>query len=92
MTDDDDELAAGQVGLCVLATYKTDRHAHHELLLNVTVEDDLSVSGDKRSRQVHAGAKAVNRIVRPDGSFRTCLLYTSPSPRDQRGSRMPSSA
>ena len=29
------------------------------------------------------------------GDFRvihTCLLYTSPSPRDQRGSRMPSSA
>ena len=25
-------------------------------------------------------------------SGRTCLLYTSPSPRDQRGSRMPSSA
>ena len=24
--------------------------------------------------------------------LRTCLLYTSPSPRDQRGSRMPSSA
>ena len=24
--------------------------------------------------------------------FRDCLLYTSPSPRDQRGSRMPSSA
>ena len=23
---------------------------------------------------------------------RFCLLYTSPSPRDQRGSRMPSSA
>ena len=27
-------------------------------------------------------------VARPDG----CLLYTSPSPRDQRGSRMPSSA
>ena len=27
--------------------------------------------------------------LRPGG---TCLLYTSPSPRDQRGSRMPSSA
>jgi len=25
-------------------------------------------------------------------SFGACLLYTSPSPRDQRGSRMPSSA
>ena len=24
--------------------------------------------------------------------FGNCLLYTSPSPRDQRGSRMPSSA
>ena len=25
-------------------------------------------------------------------TFCACLLYTSPSPRDQRGSRMPSSA
>ena len=28
----------------------------------------------------------------PAASATTCLLYTSPSPRDQRGSRMPSSA
>ena len=27
-----------------------------------------------------------------DASMQVCLLYTSPSPRDQRGSRMPSSA
>ena len=27
-----------------------------------------------------------------DNLVRACLLYTSPSPRDQRGSRMPSSA
>ena len=27
-----------------------------------------------------------------DGALMVCLLYTSPSPRDQRGSRMPSSA
>ena len=27
-----------------------------------------------------------------DKEYETCLLYTSPSPRDQRGSRMPSSA
>ena len=27
-----------------------------------------------------------------EGKFNFCLLYTSPSPRDQRGSRMPSSA
>ena len=29
---------------------------------------------------------------RYEGEVRICLLYTSPSPRDQRGSRMPSSA
>ena len=27
-----------------------------------------------------------------DWKYNSCLLYTSPSPRDQRGSRMPSSA
>ena len=40
---------------------------------------------------------AVNTVVKaPDGRLvgrnTDCLLYTSPSPRDQRGSRMPSSA
>ena len=32
-------------------------------------------------------------IVTPtSGEILACLLYTSPSPRDQRGARMPSSA
>ena len=38
-------------------------------------------------------------VVSVDGDYvtvtaglKSCLLYTSPSPRDQRGSRMPSSA
>ena len=30
--------------------------------------------------------------VEPPPVVEVCLLYTSPSPRDQRGSRMPSSA
>ena len=30
--------------------------------------------------------------VQGSEAFTACLLYTSPSPRDQRGSRMPSSA
>ena len=35
-----------------------------------------------------------NRVlfIISDGEDHVCLLYTSPSPRDQRGSRMPSSA
>ena len=31
-------------------------------------------------------------LIMPDAGFIICLLYTSPSPRDQSGSRMPSSA
>ena len=33
----------------------------------------------------------VDKVFGPGNSY-VCLLYTSPSPRDQRGSRMPSSA
>ena len=38
---------------------------------------------------LHAVSEGLLRLHDFDGS---CLLYTSPSPRDQRGSRMPSSA
>ena len=31
-------------------------------------------------------------LIKPQMKHTDCLLYTSPSPRDQRGSRMPSSA
>ena len=37
-------------------------------------------------------AVAAARKAFDSGPWSTCLLYTSPSPRDQRGSRMPSSA
>ena len=38
---------------------------------------------------------AASRLIKTGKTYSlgvTCLLYTSPSPRDQRGSRMPSSA
>ena len=40
------------------------------------------------------GATEPHNLHLPYGTdlFEGCLLYTSPSPRDQRGSRMPSSA
>ena len=34
----------------------------------------------------------LRRFLKSDSRVKSCLLYTSPSPRDQRGSRMPSSA
>ena len=50
--------------------------------------DGVTVSaGQVRHEPVHPAVGY--RIETPDG---ICLLYTSPSPRDQRGSRMPSSA
>ena len=43
--------------------------------------------------QIEQGAHLMAQTVRAGGRlFYCCLLYTSPSPRDQRGSRMPSSA
>ena len=64
-------------------------------MLNGTAED-YAIIGE------HASEFAQNlpnrildhlSILKGDtGGFAVCLLYTSPSPRDQRGSRMPSSA
>ena len=42
---------------------------------------------------VTAGASPTKTVASGQATrIMTCLLYTSPSPRDQRGSRMPSSA
>ena len=52
---------------------------------NPTLEVDVMLeSGALGRAAVPSGAST--------GSREACLLYTSPSPRDQRGSRMPSSA
>ena len=40
-------------------------------------------------KEVAPPGKKYERMVK---HIKNCLLYTSPSPRDQRGSRMPSSA
>ena len=48
---------------------------------------------DKKNTHPKAGAAGTsNPIMREFRNILCCLLYTSPSPRDQRGSRMPSSA
>ena len=41
--------------------------------------------------RLYSGAE-LDYLESKDGHLSGCLLYTSPSPRDQRGSRMPSSA
>ena len=49
---------------------------------------------DNRGRGLYAAKdiKAGTKIINYVGKIITCLLYTSPSPRDRTRSRMPSSA
>ena len=52
-------------------------------VMNTSIfEDSLKINGELLKAELIAGS----------GKKCTCLLYTSPSPRDKRQSRMPSSA
>ena len=61
----------------------TDEHVK-SLQGSVKIEHTLAKMGAKQLRALFESEPYVNTFG--------CLLYTSPSPRDQRGSRMPSSA
>ena len=88
----------------IVAAGRGTRMGSDKLFLEV---GGLPVVGHSWKRfDAHPDIERVVLVVRPDNraSFEglasrlgltrpyTCLLYTSPSPRDQRGSRMPSSA
>ena len=56
-------------------------------------EHDESIRSKRRSYMLFYSTASRTIVVEPPISLsESCLLYTSPSPRDQRGSRMPSSA
>ena len=62
-------------------------------LSNLADHDELSTALNRRAFLRELGHAQI--LAREYGALNTllfCLLYTSPSPRDQRGSRMPSSA
>ena len=55
----------------------------------------VSVQGKDVASDVSSAREAIAYLPEAAtlyGHLNACLLYTSPSPRDQRGSRMPSSA
>ena len=66
--------------------------------LDTRLRDKLVADGKISSTDIEGYLKelpddAANSIYTNEiDDKKTCLLYTSPSPRDQRGSRMPSSA
>ena len=56
-------------------------------------ENCLDPAVDATNTTVQQSPECFFKVVRvTPRTFTPCLLYTSPSPRDQRGSRMPSSA
>ena len=63
--------------------------------LNRVIAPALEWYAAERAKHVKETSKDVNVINTPTVSkahINNCLLYTSPSPRDKRQSRMPSSA
>ena len=77
------EFAKSMVGICELGLARRARdwqrlpeHQDLDIVDEGAVASDLNLFGFGSLMQLVC----------------TCLLYTSPSPRDQRGSRMPSSA
>ena len=70
---------AGGVGYWVLG-FEADWSTYQYLVIAYLVNRHLS-------RRHHRSISSLSF-----GRFLTCLLYTSPSPRDKRQSRMPSSA
>ena len=67
----------------------------HGIGQTIASEICAAVSVDATVRMNELSDDEVGRIrevIDRDHRVEGCLLYTSPSPRDQRGSRMPSSA
>ena len=57
-----------------------------------TLAQSRSVFAVEMTDQRYSAGDIISIPVMVNRDINTCLLYTSPSPRDQRGSRMPSSA
>ena len=100
MIPDEDELASSQRDL----RFYPAEPANAKTLSSADVAEfntagyirPISIFNDEEMADIRAYFDALLEKVIAEGgdsySISTCLLYTSPSPRDQRGSRMPSSA
>ena len=73
-------------------TIKGDIAVHKGKIYRVGNISDLKASKTIDARGLHILPGAIDTQVHFREPGNTCLLYTSPSPRDKRQSRMPSSA
>ena len=68
---------------CPYLTGKVEKRIATDISENKNIYEELSINGFRRVE---------NWMYRPVCDNCSCLLYTSPSPRDTNPSRMPSSA
>ena len=61
-------------------------------MIGKNAEEQLIILEEYIQQHNGLGSEDLEKISDEDLLNYFCLLYTSPSPRDQRGSRMPSSA
>ena len=80
LIDSDDYMLHNKVKSC---SYDLDRHELSKILIeNMLHYDGVGLSANQIGIEERAFCMMID----------TCLLYTSPSPRDRTRSRMPSSA
>ena len=82
----------------ILTVNESEPNAHHLISLIFMAEGDfenskkhIEIAIDKAPNQAVFHSN-YGSLLHSMGEYQFCLLYTSPSPRDKRQSRMPSSA
>ena len=78
--------------LCEFTTGRKDNLNRHKVRVHVSVSGHQYPEENRIVSHPKDGINTVLFFGNGGARFSICLLYTSPSPRDQRGSRMPSSA
>ena len=77
-------IVQGAAAVTTVATMNNDRRTMGEILDDKTLYMDLGnmVSKDPMLEDAHVNFNIYNQSVLMTGEAPTCLLYTSPSPRD----------
>ena len=78
------------VSFCVLNAQSSQRDYNEELRYQNDAINKMKKEIEELSSKLRKAN--INETTTSKRITNFCLLYTSPSPRDQRGSRMPSSA
>ena len=67
-------------------------NGHIQNIMTFNCSKIVDIATSNRARQLYKNISMLFLFPVKDGKLSTCLLYTSPSPRDRQKSRMPSSA